>query len=58
MTPNKRGRKHAMKGKIDKDVYFQEITMRDPSMGCIEICSVPKARADLVASYVLPHKKL
>ena len=29
MTPNKGGRKYAMKGKKDKDVYLQAITTID-----------------------------
>ena len=37
MTPNKGGRKYAMKGKNDKDVYLQAITMIDPATGWIEI---------------------
>ena len=52
MTPNKGGRKYAMKGKKDKDIYLQAITIIDPAMGWIEIHSVPEARADLVANQV------
>ena len=52
MTPNKGGRKYAMKGKKDEDVYLQAITMKDPATGWIEIRSVPEARADLVANQV------
>ena len=52
MTPNKGGRKYAMKGKKDKDVYLQAITMIDPATGWIEIRSVPEARADLVTHQV------
>ena len=52
MTPNKGGRKYPMKGKKDKDVYLQAITMIDPATGWIEIRSVPEARADLVANQV------
>ena len=52
MTPNKGGRKYAMKGKKDKDVYLQAITMIDPATGWIEIRSVLEARADLVANQV------
>ena len=52
MTPNKGGRKYAMKGKKDNDVYLQAITMIDPATGWIEIRSVPEARADLVANQV------
>ena len=33
MTPIKGGRKYAMKGKKDKDVYLQTITMIDPGTG-------------------------
>ena len=46
MTPNKGGRKYAMRGKKDKDVYLQIITMIDPAKDWIEIHSVPEARAD------------
>ena len=52
MTPNKGGRKYAMKGKKDKDVYLQAITMIDPATDWIEIRSVPEARADLIAYQV------
>ena len=52
MTPNKGGKKYAMKGKKDKDIYLQAITMIDPATGWIEIRSVPEARADLVANQV------
>ena len=48
MTPNKGGRKYTMKGKKDKDIFLQAITMIDPATGCIKIRSVPEARADLV----------
>ena len=50
MTPNKGGRKNAIKGKKDKHVNLQAITMIDPVRGWIEIRSVPEARADLVAN--------
>ena len=40
MTPNKEGRKYAMKGKKDKDVYLQAITMVDSATRWIEIRSV------------------
>ena len=52
MTPNKRGRKYAMKGKKHKDDYLQSVTMIDPAMGWIEIYSMPEARADLVDNQV------
>ena len=53
MTPNKGGRKFAMKGKKDEDVYLQAITMIDlATTGQIEMCSVPEARADLFANQV------
>ena len=52
MTPNKGGRKYAIKGKKDKDVYLQAITMIDPATGWIEILSVPETRADLAANQV------
>ena len=45
MTPNKGGRKYVMKGKKDKDVYLQAITMINPTAGWIEIRSVPEARS-------------
>ena len=48
MTPNKQGRKYAMKGKKDKDVYLQAIIMMDPATSWIEIRSVQEARLDLV----------
>ena len=41
-----------MKGKTDKDIYLQAITMIDPATGWIEICFVPEARADHVANQV------
>ena len=51
-----------MKGKKDKDVYLQAITVIDPATGWIEIRSVPEARADLVANHVeiawLPRYRL
>ena len=50
MTPNKGGRKYTMKGKKDKDAYLQAINMVDPATDWIEICSVPEARADLLAN--------
>ena len=65
MTPNQGGRKYAMKGKKDKDVYLQAITIIDPATGWMEIHSVVEARADLVANqeelawltrYPLPDK--
>ena len=52
MTPNKGGRRYAMKGKKDKNVYLQAITTIDPATGWIELHSVPEARADLVANQV------
>ena len=52
MTPKKRVRKYAMKDKKDKDVYLQTITMIDPATNWIDICSVPEAKADLVANQV------
>ena len=48
MILNKGGRKYAMKGMKDKDVYLQSITMIDPATSWI----VPDARADLVANQV------
>ena len=66
MTPNnKGGRKYAMKGKKDKDVYLQALTMIEPATSWIEIRSVPETRGDLVANqiklawltrYLLPNK--
>ena len=41
-----------MKGKKDKDVYLQAITMIDPATSWIEICTQPESRADLVAGQV------
>ena len=37
MTPNKGGRKYAMKGKKDKDFYLHGISLIGPSIGWIEI---------------------
>ena len=54
-----------MKGKKDKDVYLQAITMIDPATGWIEIRSVSEVRVGLVANqvevacstrYSLPYK--
>ena len=47
ITPNKADRIYAMKGKKDKDVFQQEITMIDPAIDWIEISSVPEARTDI-----------
>ena len=52
MTPHKGGRKYAMKGKKNKNVYLQATTMIDPATGWIEIRSMLEARADLVANYI------
>ena len=52
MTPNKVGRKYAMKGKKDKDVYLQAITIIDSATCWIEIHYVPEARVSLVANQV------
>ena len=41
-----------MKGKKDKNVYLQAITMIDTGTSWIEIRSVSEARADLVANQV------
>ena len=62
MTPNKGGKKYAMKGKKDKDIYLQVIVMIDLATGWIESLSVPEARADLflnqvgLTRYPLPNK--
>ena len=50
MNPFKGGRKYAMRGKNDKDVYSQAITMTELATGSIEICSVPGTRVDLVVN--------
>ena len=50
MTSIEKGRKYTMKGKKDKDIYLQVITMVDSAIGCISICSMPAVRIDLVAS--------
>ena len=44
MNPNERGRKYAMKGKKDKDIYIQAIPMIDPATSWIEIrlCQKPE----------------
>ena len=52
MTPNKGGRKYALKKKKDKDIHLQAITMIDPTIDCIKISSVPEAKTDLVANQV------
>ena len=52
MTPNKGGRKYAMKYNKEKDVYLQAITKIDSVGSWIEICSVPEALVDLVANQV------
>ena len=52
MSPNKGGRKYAMKSKKDKDVYLQAITMINPATSWIEILSVPEVRVDLVTNQV------
>ena len=52
MTRDKGGKKYAMKGKKDKDVYLQTITMIDSATGWIEICFLPEGRVDLVANQV------
>ena len=65
MATNKGGRKYAMKGMKDKNIYLQAIAMIDPATSWMEIHSVPEARADLVANkvelacltrYPLPNK--
>ena len=48
MTLNKGGRKYPMKGKKDKDVQLQAITMIDKATDWIEIRSMSEARKDLV----------
>ena len=52
MTPNKGGRKYVMKGNKGKYVYLQVITMINPPTFCIEMRSVPEARADLAANLI------
>ena len=52
MTSNKGGRKYAIKGHKDKDVYLQAINMIDPATSWIEMYFVPEARADLVVNQV------
>ena len=41
-----------MKGRKDKDVYLQAISMTDLAIGWIEVYSVPEARTDLVANQI------
>ena len=41
---------YKMTMKSGKCVYLQAVTMIDPACGWIEICTVPSARADLVAN--------
>ena len=50
MTPNKEGRKYAMKHKKDNDDYLQAITMIEPALGrkFLEL----EARSYLVANKV------
>ena len=52
MTPNKGGRKYAMKGKKDKEIYLHAITMINSATGQVEIRFMPEAREDLVANQV------
>ena len=41
-----------MTTKNKKSVYLQAITIIDPAMGWIEMCTIPLARADLVSNQV------
>ena len=50
---DKGNRKHAMEGKKHNDFYSQGNTMISAATGQIDICSVPEARADLVANQEL-----
>ena len=52
MTPNKGGRKYTKKGKKDKDVYLQAITIIDLATSWIELRFVLEARPDLVTNPV------
>ena len=65
MNSYKGGRKYAMKGKKDKSVYLQAITMIDQVTSWKHIRFVIQARANLVANqieqiwsirYLLPNK--
>ena len=58
-------KKYKMTTKSGTSVYIHAVTMIDPATDCIEICTVPSARADLVANqaelawltrYPLPNK--
>ena len=50
MTPNKGGKKYAIKDKKDINVYSQAISMINIARGCIGILSAPET--DLVANQV------
>ena len=52
MTPDQGGRKNAMKGNKDKDIYLQAIAVIDPAAAWIEVYSLPEVRSDLVANQV------
>ena len=52
MSPNKGGRKYAMKHKKFGVIQQQTITMIDPAPDWVKIYSLPEARADLVANQV------
>ena len=52
IAANKGGRKYAMKGTKEQDVYLQAITVIDSAIGQIKIRYVPEARAYLVANQV------
>ena len=41
-----------MKGKKDKDVFVQVITMIDLAIGWIEISCMPEARTNLVSNQI------
>ena len=52
MTPNKGGKKYAIKYKKDKLIFPQAITVIAPLISWTEIYSVPEARADLIVNQV------
>ena len=52
MTPNKGGRKSVVKGKEDKDIYSEGITIKDSAPGWINILHLSEVRLDLVVNQV------
>ena len=46
------GYKYQMETKNGKTIYLQAVTMIDPVIVWIEICTVPSARSDLISNVV------